>query len=55
MESDEIGRLNKIRVGHDDGGFNAAWYLEKVGSSFMHLVILLGQHFLVNYVNCLKM
>ena len=55
MESDEIGRLNKIRVGHDDAGFNAAWYLEKVGFSFMYLVILFGKHFLVNYASCLKM
>eukprot|EP00794_Sanderia_malayensis_P016965 gene16965-18674_t len=30
VESSEIGRLTKIRVGHDDSGFGAAWYLEKI-------------------------
>ena len=45
MESDEIGRLNKIRVGHDDAGFNAAWYLEKVGYSIMYLVVFLESVF----------
>ena len=33
VESDEIGAISKIRVGHDDAGFGAAWHLEKVSFS----------------------
>ena len=25
-----LGRLNKIRIGHDNTGFGAAWFLDKV-------------------------
>ena len=30
VESEDIGALTKIRVGHDNSGFGAAWYLDKV-------------------------
>ena len=26
-----LGRLSKIRIGHDNTGFGAAWFLDKVG------------------------
>ena len=30
VETEEIGVLTKLRVGHDNKGFNSAWYLEKI-------------------------
>ena len=32
MESEDIGALTKIRIGHDNSGFGAAWFLDKVRS-----------------------
>lgn len=30
VESDEIGLLTKLRVGHDNAGMGAAWFLDKI-------------------------
>ena len=30
VESEDIGILTKIRIGHDNSGFGAAWFLDKV-------------------------
>ena len=30
VESEDIGKLTKIRIGHDGAGFGSAWFLEKV-------------------------
>ncbi|CAB4019689.1 lipoxygenase homology domain-containing 1-like, partial [Paramuricea clavata] len=30
VESEDIGALTKIRIGHDNAGFGAAWFLDKV-------------------------
>jgi hypothetical protein len=32
VESEDIGTLTKIRIGHDNSGFGAAWFLDKVSS-----------------------
>ena len=32
VESEDIGTLTKIRIGHDNSGFGAAWYLDKVSN-----------------------
>ena len=30
VECEDIGRLSKIRIGHDNSGMGSAWFLEKV-------------------------
>ena len=30
VETEEIGVISKLRVGHDNKGFNSAWYCEKI-------------------------
>ena len=29
-----LGRLEKVRVGHDNSGFGPGWYLDQVGASY---------------------
>ena len=31
IEAADIGRIQKIRIGHDGTGMFSGWYLEKVG------------------------
>ena len=33
-----LGRLKKVRIGHDNSGLGAAWYLNKV-RVYVHVVI----------------
>lgn len=30
METIDVGALTKIRIGHDNSGIGAAWFLDKV-------------------------
>ena len=30
VESEDLGDLTKIRIGHDNAGFGASWFLDKV-------------------------
>ena len=30
IECPALGTLNRVRIGHDNKGFGAAWYLDKV-------------------------
>ena len=35
-----LGRLTKIRIGHDNTGFGAAWFLDKViGVNFTYIEV----------------
>ena len=36
MESPCLGRLDRIRIGHDNSGFGPGWFLDKVG--FVHVL-----------------
>ena len=31
VECEDIGPLQKIRIGHDNAGMGSAWFLDKVG------------------------
>ena len=42
-----LGSLNKIRIGHDNTGFGAAWFLDK--ASCLDIPIVLGSLFLTKY------
>ena len=49
VESEDIGMLTKIRIGHDNSGFGAAWFLDKVkfyARKNAQVVTELGKYFI---------
>ena len=48
-----LGRLEKIRIGHDNSGFGPGWFLDQVGvipSSDYRFVKFSYEHVLRNYI-----
>ena len=31
LEADDVGEMTMLKIGHDNSGLCAAWYLEEVG------------------------